>query len=100
MQSNHFSGRSRKLVQPGAAQAVRASDIPAGVIGLGLMGTSIVSCLLAAGHPVVAVTRSVSKHKGTKHHVLELLKELKREGLLKQDPARLVKRLIISKNFS
>ncbi|MDB5242224.1 MAG: 3-hydroxyacyl-CoA dehydrogenase family protein, partial [Spirosoma sp.] len=29
--------------------------MPVGVVGLGLMGSSIVTCLLAAGHPVVAV---------------------------------------------
>ena len=30
-------------------------DLPVGVVGLGLMGCSIVTCLLMAGHPVVAV---------------------------------------------
>lgn len=30
-------------------------EIPVGVVGLGLMGTSIVTCLVIAGHPVVAV---------------------------------------------
>jgi threonine dehydrogenase-like Zn-dependent dehydrogenase len=31
------------------------SKTPAGVVGMGLMGTSIAACLLIAGHPVVAV---------------------------------------------
>ena len=31
------------------------AEIPIGVVGLGLMGCSICSCLLMAGHPVVAV---------------------------------------------
>lgn len=31
-------------------------DIPAGVVGLGLMGSSIVCCLLIAEHPVVAIS--------------------------------------------
>jgi 3-hydroxybutyryl-CoA dehydrogenase len=30
-------------------------DLPIGVVGLGLMGCSIATCLLMAGHPVVAV---------------------------------------------
>jgi 3-hydroxybutyryl-CoA dehydrogenase len=30
-------------------------ELPIGVVGLGLMGCSIVTCLLMAGHPVVAV---------------------------------------------
>jgi len=73
---------------------------PAGVIGLGLMGTSIVACLLAAGHPVVAITRSVSKHRNTRRHVLALLRELVREGLLKREPSQLIERLAISENYS
>ena len=31
------------------------ADIPVGVVGLGFMGSSIVTCLLLAGHPVIAV---------------------------------------------
>jgi 3-hydroxybutyryl-CoA dehydrogenase len=31
------------------------NEIPVGIVGLGLMGCSIVTCLLIAGHPVAAV---------------------------------------------
>lgn len=34
---------------------MHTKDISVGVVGLGLMGTSITSCLLLSGHPVVAV---------------------------------------------
>jgi 3-hydroxybutyryl-CoA dehydrogenase len=30
-------------------------EIPVAVVGLGLMGSSIVTCMLIAGHPVVAL---------------------------------------------
>ena len=32
-----------------------ANEIPIGVVGLGLMGCSIATCLLMAGHPVKAI---------------------------------------------
>ena len=79
---------------------IKPKDIPVGVIGLGLMGTSIVACLLAAGHPVVAITRNPSKRQNTKRQVLALLKELVKEGLLKSDPSQLIRRFIISGDYS
>jgi 3-hydroxybutyryl-CoA dehydrogenase len=75
-------------------------DIEAGVVGLGLMGMSITACLLAAGHPVVAVTRSLEKHGYARHHILALLKQMAKEGVLRRDPSKVIKNLIISENFS
>jgi len=37
------------------SQIRKQSPPPAGVIGLGLMGTSITTCLIAAGHRVVGI---------------------------------------------
>jgi 3-hydroxybutyryl-CoA dehydrogenase len=82
------------------AQALDPKTIPAGVIGLGLMGHSIIACLLSAGHSVVGVTRSLAKHKGTRRHVLELLREMRREGLLKRDPHKLIRQLTLSETYS
>ena len=36
-------------------KSIDTSKISIGVVGLGLMGSSIVTCLLIAGHPVVGV---------------------------------------------
>ena len=36
-------------------KSIDTSKISIGVVGLGLMGSSITTCLLIAGHPVVAV---------------------------------------------
>jgi 3-hydroxybutyryl-CoA dehydrogenase len=77
-----------------------AAEIPVGVIGLGLMGTSIVACLLSSGHPVLAVTRSVQKHRGAKDHVRALLEEMRGEGVLKRDPEEAVGRLRITDNYA
>jgi 3-hydroxybutyryl-CoA dehydrogenase len=78
---------------------VRTADIQAGVVGLGLMGHSIIACLLSAGHEVIAITRNLAKHRGTRRHVLELLREMKREGFLKAEPKALVANLSISEEY-
>jgi 3-hydroxybutyryl-CoA dehydrogenase len=59
-----------------------ASDMPAGVAGLGLMGKSISACLLAAGHPVVGVETSVSQRASAKRKIATLLSKMKTENLL------------------
>ena len=76
------------------------ADIQAGVVGLGLMGMSITTCLLAAGHPVVTVTRSLEKHKHARRHILALLRQMTKQGILRRDPSKLIQKLIISENFS
>jgi 3-hydroxybutyryl-CoA dehydrogenase len=62
----------------GSVRATNGStaDIQAGVVGLGLMGMSITACLLAAGHPVTAVTRSLAKHKHARRHIWALLRQM------------------------
>lgn len=72
----------------------------AGVIGLGLMGHSIIACLLSAGHRVVGVTRDPARHRGTRGHVWRLLKQMKREGLTRKDPAKLAANLTIANDYA
>ncbi|HSB16323.1 MAG TPA: 3-hydroxyacyl-CoA dehydrogenase family protein [Bryobacteraceae bacterium] len=85
--------------QTPAKDKLNPKDIPAGVIGLGLMGHSIIACLLSAGHPVVGVTRSLTRHRGTRRHVLALLRQMKREGLLKREPGALIGGLTLSEDY-
>lgn len=76
-----------------------SGQCPVGVIGLGLMGTSIIACLLAAGHPVVGVTRSVARHRNAKRHTLALLRKMVGEGILDRDPSQLIQKLYISEDY-
>lgn len=76
------------------------SSVPVGVLGMGLMGRSIVTCLLSAGHRVTGITSSPSKLTTTRRHVLRLLRDLEREGLLRSDPHHLIERLTISSDYS
>ncbi len=82
-----------------SVKGVRPAEIRAGVIGLGLMGHSIAACLLAAGHPVIAITRSLEQHRGTRRHVLDLLRRMKREGLLRRGAESLIGKLEISEDY-
>jgi 3-hydroxybutyryl-CoA dehydrogenase len=76
------------------------NSIPAGIIGLGLMGTSIIACLLAAGHRVVGVTRSLSRRRNTRRRILTFLREMKDERLFSGDATTVVEKLQLSEDFS
>ena len=67
-------------------------EIPVAVIGLGLMGRSIVACLLAAGHFVTGVTDSLEASAGTPERIRALLAEMVEEGLLDEPASEAMKR--------
>lgn len=94
------SRRAKTANSPKELRTQRVADIPVGVVGLGLMGNSIMACLLAAGHPVVGVTRSLAKRRNTRRHLQSLLREMKHEKLLSADPARVVKNLRLSEDYA
>lgn len=77
----------------GRAALPRPQSVAAGVVGMGLMGRSIATCLVAAGHPVVGVTRSPSDRPVTRRRIHAFLRGMKREGLLAGDPSVVIKRL-------
>ena len=49
---------------------------PVGLIGLGLMGRGIASCLLANGLEVIAYNRTAKRARASVHHIEEALEEL------------------------
>jgi 3-hydroxybutyryl-CoA dehydrogenase len=73
--------------------------VPAGVVGLGLMGTSIATCLVAAGHHVVAIDKDAARRRNLKRSVSALLRDMRREKLLAKEPASLLKHLSTSDDF-
>ena len=94
------SGKTKRAASRTSIRLEKAADIPVGVVGLGLMGNSIIACLLAAGHPVVGVTRSLSRRRNTRRHMQSLLRQMKREKLLSSDPAQVLKNLRITEDFA
>jgi 3-hydroxybutyryl-CoA dehydrogenase len=75
-------------------------DCKAGVVGLGLMGTSITACLLAAGHPVTGLEKDGIRRRAVKSRVLTSLKKLAKENLLTGDPDALIQNLTLSSAFT
>ena len=94
MNSTQSSRRLEHLSLPREKSAPR--DVPAGVVGMGLMGTSIAACLLMAGHPVAAVESDAKKRRTARARLQALLRGAKDEGLLKRDPAKVLGRFAIA----
>ncbi len=69
-------------------------------MGLGLMGTSVTTCLLAAGHPVTAVEIDANKRRSAHRRILNHLREMKKEGLLRSDPGKVLARLKVSEGYA
>jgi len=94
------SVKTKRAASRASIRLEKAADMPVGVVGLGLMGNSIIACLLAAGHPVVGVTRSLSKRRNTRRHLQSILRQMKREKLLSSDPAQALTKLRITEDFA
>ncbi len=94
------SAKTKRTASRVSIRLEKAADMPIGVVGLGLMGNSIIACLLAAGHPVVGVTRSISKRRNTRRHLQSILRQMKQEKLLSLDPAQVLKKLRITEDFA
>jgi 3-hydroxybutyryl-CoA dehydrogenase len=67
-----------------------------GIAGLGLMGISITTCFLAAGHSVTALEKYVDKTNKAKEKIFFFLNQLKSEGLIVDAPDKLIEKLTIS----
>jgi 3-hydroxybutyryl-CoA dehydrogenase len=67
---------------------------------MGLMGTSITACLLAAGHQVACVEADPSRRRFAKQRLLALLNGLRKERLLLSVPATVIKRWSISSDYA
>ncbi|HZH54312.1 MAG TPA: 3-hydroxyacyl-CoA dehydrogenase NAD-binding domain-containing protein, partial [Sphingobacteriaceae bacterium] len=58
---------------------------PVGVVGLGLMGTSIAVSLLASGHKVIALAPIPGEKEKAYDQLIDLLKHMDKAGMLKSD---------------
>ena len=74
--------------------------IQIGTVGLGLMGSSIAACILAAGHPVTALTNNIQQKEEAVKRIGEYLLQLQEEGILKEEPAAMLQRLYITDDYT
>lgn len=79
---------------------INTSDIKAGVVGLGLMGCSITTCLLMAGHPVIALAPMPLDLELAEKRIREHLSRSFREGLIAQEPESYLSRLTITEAYT
>lgn len=76
------------------------ADIEVGVVGIGLMGSSIIVSLLTSGHHVKAIAPISADLKGAKERITEQLKACAQVGLLKENIFSCLNRLEISLEYS
>src|SRR5688500_12562809 len=74
--------------------------ISIGVVGLGLMGCSITTCLLIAGHQVVAVAPIPDDLKYAKNRITGHLLKSREEGLVNNLPEYYLRHLTITEDYS
>ncbi len=74
-------------------------NIQVGVVGLGLMGCSITTCLLIAGHPVIAVAPVSDDLKLAGSRIREHLDKSLSNGLISQSPEEILENLTITEDY-
>ncbi len=74
----------------------RPEEIPVGVVGLGLMGTSITACLLAAGHRVIGIEKAPSARRLVRGRLKRFLEQSREQKLLRAAPGPLLERFSVS----
>lgn len=78
----------------------KVSDIPVGVVGLGLMGCSIATCLLIAGHPVIAVAPISSDMNHASKRIGEHLSRSHQQKMVSDLPEVFLKNLVITEDYT
>jgi 3-hydroxybutyryl-CoA dehydrogenase len=96
MTIRRYAPKPKAAIKQGAARPRSTSTLPSrvGVIGLGLMGQGITTCLLAHGYQVIGVDADRHRFDETTTHVRTGLAELKRQKLLPAASAEWKKKLV------
>jgi len=79
---------------------MKRNELPIGVVGLGLMGCSIATCLLMAGHPVIAIAPIPADLDHAENRIREHLTRSQKEGLTHATPDDLLKQLRITDDYA
>src|SRR5215217_9054061 len=75
-------------------------EISVGVVGLGLMGCSITTCLLIAGHPVVAVAPVSVDLVHAEGRIRNHLKHSFENGVIGNDPEFYLDQLAVTEDYA
>jgi 3-hydroxybutyryl-CoA dehydrogenase len=80
-------------------QPLNTSELPIGVVGLGLMGCSIATCLLMASHPVIAIAPIPADLQHALPRITEHLYKSQQEGMVKHHPDHYLQNLTITEDY-
>lgn len=78
---------------------MNTKEIPVAIVGLGLMGSSIVTCMLIAGHPVVALAPLSSDLLYAKKRITDDLEKSRMNGIVGNSPEFYLRNLLITENY-
>ena len=76
------------------------TTIKIGIVGLGLMGCSITTCLIMAGHKVIAVAPVSIDLQQADKRILAHLQRSKEHGLVEQEPGNYLQHLTITEDYN
>ncbi|GAB3340608.1 3-hydroxyacyl-CoA dehydrogenase family protein [Larkinella ripae] len=79
--------------------STKPAEVPVGVVGLGLMGCSIATCLLMAGHAVVAVAPIPTDLNTAEPRIREHFRKSFAEGVCQEQPDYYLKNLIVTEEY-
>jgi 3-hydroxybutyryl-CoA dehydrogenase len=80
-------------------ESIHTASIAVGVVGLGLMGCSITTCLLIAGHPVVAIAPLPVDMQTAEPRIQEHLAKAFQKGLITDSPQSYLNQLTITEDY-
>lgn len=81
-------------------KTINPKTIQVGVVGLGLMGCSIATCFLIAGHTVIAIAPIENDLQHAGRRIKDHLVKSKEEGLTPSAPETLLKNLTITMDYT
>src|SRR5258706_12520031 len=77
----------------------KPEEISIGVVGLGMMGCSICTCLLMAGHKVIAVAPIPDDMKHAEKRITEHLIRSKENGMINKEKEEYLQNLVITEDY-
>ncbi|GAB3925557.1 3-hydroxyacyl-CoA dehydrogenase family protein [Larkinella terrae] len=80
-------------------EIIQTREISVGVVGLGLMGSSIVAALLLAGHPVKAIAPLPTELADAPDRILSQIRHADEADLLAQAPDAYIAQLTVSADY-
>jgi 3-hydroxybutyryl-CoA dehydrogenase len=81
-------------------EKIETSEITIGVVGLGLMGCSICTCLLIAGHKVVALAPLPIDLEKAESRITEHLQMALADGMISGTPNFYLKKLVVTQEYN